>query len=248
MLKGHFHCAQLLELKEFPHHHHLIFLLLKNPRGTPEFFKMIDYLLGCNIYQLNYQYTNMGDTCLHLLCSLGEKDYYEHRKRESSLLRPNEYERMQEYLIKELLRNGADPEICTEKLQKPVNYCIDNENLIGIQLLLKEIPFDSPSLSKSSHFVYYLTNIACRGKKEVTFVLGKLSKVDDKVLRIELRKADCFGFEFIVFLIKNFTQTVHSNFRKNYIAFMDEIPQDQRETPAAKKACIQKAYEQYVEH
>ena len=39
VLKGHIRCAQLLEMKEdklisFPQHHHLIFLLLKNPRGT----------------------------------------------------------------------------------------------------------------------------------------------------------------------------------------------------------------------
>lgn len=39
VLKGHYYCAQLLEMKDgkavqFPQHHHLIYLLLKNPRGT----------------------------------------------------------------------------------------------------------------------------------------------------------------------------------------------------------------------
>lgn len=253
VLKGHFHCAQLLEMKgskviNFPHHHHLIFLLLKNPRGTPEFFKMIEYLLSSNIYQLNYQYTSMGDTCLHLLCSISEKDYYEQRTKESSYIRPNEYQEMQGILIKQLLAYGADSEIMTEKQHKPVNYCIENENSIGIQLLMKEIPFDIQPPTKNNHFVYYLTNIACRGKAEVFFVLDKLSQVDPKVLRLEFRKADCFGFEFIVFLMKNFTQTVHSNFRRNYVSFLNEHPEAERESEKVQEACIQKAFGEYVEH
>ena len=48
--------------------------------------------------------------------------------------------------------------------------------------------------TKNNHFVYYLTNIACRGKKEVLFVLEKLSQVDEKILKVEFRKNDCFGF------------------------------------------------------
>jgi hypothetical protein len=42
---------------------------------------MFKYILKANIYKLDYQYNNIGDTCLHLLCSLSEKDYFEQRTR-----------------------------------------------------------------------------------------------------------------------------------------------------------------------
>lgn len=48
---------------------------------------------------------------------------------------------MQKTLITLLLENGANANIVNEKNQKPVNLCIDNENCVGIQLLLEEIPF-----------------------------------------------------------------------------------------------------------
>jgi len=89
VLKGHFYCAQYLQthhskFTNFPQNHHLIFLLLKNPRGTKEFIAMIKYLLKLNIYTLDYQYNNIGDTCLHLVCSISEAEYYEQRSRETS--------------------------------------------------------------------------------------------------------------------------------------------------------------------
>lgn len=71
---------------------------------------------------------------------------------------------MQKTLITLLLENGANPNIVNEKNQKPVNLCIDNENSVGIQLLLEDIPFDIQPPTKNNHFVYYLTNIACKGK------------------------------------------------------------------------------------
>lgn len=40
---------------------------------------MIQYLLKLNIYGLNYKYNNIGDTCLHLICSISEKDYIDQR-------------------------------------------------------------------------------------------------------------------------------------------------------------------------
>lgn len=50
---------------------------------------MIKYLLNTNVYQLNYQYNDIGDTCLHLLCQMSEKYYYEYRKKESSVIGRN---------------------------------------------------------------------------------------------------------------------------------------------------------------
>lgn len=44
---------------------------------------------------------------------------------------------MQRILIKLLLSSGADESIQNERGQKPVNLCIDNENIVGIQLLLR---------------------------------------------------------------------------------------------------------------
>lgn len=125
---------------------------------------MIKYLLKSNLYKLDYQYNNIGDTCLHLVCSVGERDYYEQRRKESTEIGACEYGEMQGMLIRLLLENGADPGIANERGQKPVNLCIENENSVGIQLLLEEIPFDIQPQTKNNHFVYYLTNIACKGK------------------------------------------------------------------------------------
>lgn len=122
---------------------------------------------------------------------------------------------MQSSLIKLLLKNGANPEIKNNKGKTPVDLCIDNENLIGIQLLLNEINFEPQS--KNNHFIYYLTNLACRGKDEMKFVYDKLAQVDEKVLKVELKKNDWNGFKFLVYLIKKFTETVHTNFKKQYL-------------------------------
>lgn len=43
---------------------------------------------------------------------------------------------MQKVLINLLIKNGADSQILNEKGQKAVNLCIENENSVGIQLLL----------------------------------------------------------------------------------------------------------------
>lgn len=51
---------------------------------------------------------------------------------------------------------------------------------------------------------------------------------EEKVLRTELKKNDCLGFEFLVFLIKNFTQTVCRNFRKNYFSELEKYKQEEQ--------------------
>jgi hypothetical protein len=48
--------------------------------------------------------------------------------------------------------------------------------------------------TRNNNYVYYLTNIACLGWKEMEFVHNILLKTDDKVLRVELRKIDMNGF------------------------------------------------------
>lgn len=90
---------------------------------------------------------------------------------------------MQEVLIGLLLKNGANPNLLNQRGQKPVNLCIENQNSVGIQLLLEDIPFDMQPQTKNNHFVYYLTNIACKGKNQIKFVLDKLSSADQKILR-----------------------------------------------------------------
>ena len=155
---------------------------------------------------------------------------------------------MQSSLIKLLLNHGANPEIKNTKLKTPVDLCIDNENLIGIQLLLREINFQSQTQSKNNHFVYYLTNLACRGKDEMKFVYDKLTQVDEKLLKVELKRSDWNGFKFLVYLIKRFTETVHSNFKKKYIEMMQNEEGARRDQPEVQKNAINYAFENYVEH
>ena len=45
VLKGHFHCARMLENWGLHFSHHLPNRLTKNPRGTQEFYQMFEYLL-----------------------------------------------------------------------------------------------------------------------------------------------------------------------------------------------------------
>ena len=131
---------------------------------------------------------------------------------------------MQKVLINLLIKNGADSQILNEKGEKAVNLYIENENSAGIQLLLDQIPFDIQPQTKNNHFLYYLTNIACKGKNQAKFVFDKLSQADQKVLKGELKKNDCHGFEFLVFLMKIFTQTVHTNFKQNYADELEKYP------------------------
>lgn len=130
---------------------------------------------------------------------------------------------MQKDVITLLLAHGADPAIANQKEQKPVNLCIQNENYVGIQLLLQEVPFhnrlNGQQVNKKNHFVYYLVNLACRGKHQLGFVWRKLQEVDDRVLRVELNKPDLHGFQFLVFLVKKYTQSIHETFIKYYNIF-----------------------------
>ena len=114
-----------------------------------------------------------------------------------------------------LLRYGADPETENDRGDKPLKLCIENENLVGIQLLLRDIPFDMQP-GRISSYIYYLTKIACLGWKEMQFVLQKLQQTDERVLRVELRKVDANGFEFLIYLVKKFTESVHANFKAKY--------------------------------
>lgn len=45
----------------------------------------------------------------------------------------------------------------------------------------------------------------------------KLVATEERVLRVELKKIDINGFEFLIYLIKKFTETVHNNFRNLYV-------------------------------
>lgn len=68
------------------------------------------------------------------------------------------------------------------------------------------------------------------------------------MLRVELRKTDCHGFEFLVFLMKNYTQSVHANFRASYGGFLEGYPIEQRHLPEVRRACIMNAFQEYIEH
>lgn len=78
---------------------------------------------------------------------------------------------MQEKIIKMLLEHGANPELKNDRDEIPVNLCIENQNLVGIKLLMKSIPFNLQSETKTNNFIYYLTNLTCEGADETRFVL-----------------------------------------------------------------------------
>ena len=94
---------------------------------------------------------------------------------------------------------------------------------MGIQLLLTEIPFELHPPTRNNNYVYYLTNISCLGWKEMQFVYDKLVSTDEKLLRVELKKVDINGFELLIYLIKKFTETVHTNFRNSFVVYRDEL-------------------------
>jgi len=41
---------------------------------------------------------------------------------------------------------------------------------MGMQLLLREIPFDHQPATRNNNYVYYLTNIGCLGWREMEFI------------------------------------------------------------------------------
>ena len=77
-----------------------------------------------------------GYTCLHFICAISEQDYTLARATETSNSVSGEYKVMQHRLINLLLKYGADPNVENEKGEKPLKLCIENENIVGIRLLL----------------------------------------------------------------------------------------------------------------
>lgn len=107
-----------------------------------------------------------------------------------------------------LLEHGCDALINNDRGETAIALCIGNENMVGMRLLLKEIPFDLPP-TRNNHFVYYLANLACLGHEEMDFVLQKLRAADEKILRTELHKTDYRGLQLLISVVKSFTETVH---------------------------------------
>lgn len=85
VLKGHYECAKMMENWTLHFSHHLPNRLAKNPRATPEFLEMFEYLLETKKYDLNYKNpAACGYTCLHFICAMSEHEYYRLRKAEST--------------------------------------------------------------------------------------------------------------------------------------------------------------------
>lgn len=90
--------------------------------------------------------------------------------------------------------------------------CIENYNLIGVKILLPErIDFEIESSSGYS-IMHCLSNIACKGSEEMNFVQKKLKNASVNELRINLKKVDINGFDFLLYFVKNFIKTARSNF------------------------------------
>lgn len=85
VLKGHMMCAKMLENWDLHYIQHLPSMILKNPRGSKDFIEMCKYLVNSKRYDLNYR-CHGGNTCLHLVCLVGEEEYYRNRSQEISNL------------------------------------------------------------------------------------------------------------------------------------------------------------------
>ena len=84
--------------------------------------------------------------------------------------------------------------------------------------MLRDIPFELPHHS----YIYYLTKIGCLGHEQLSFIFDKLVQTDEKILRAELKKVDANGFQFLIYLIKKFTEAVHPNFQQNYNRYLKD--------------------------
>lgn len=112
---------------------------------------------------------------------------------------------------------------------------------------MNEIPFELLPPTRNNNYVYYLTNIACLGWKEMEWVYQKLMATEDRVLRVELKKIDINGFEFLIYLIKKFTETVHNNFRNLYVEERGRIGASVANEVAEKNAVLY-AFGEYLRH
>lgn len=71
VLKGHYQCAKLLENNDLSYRQHLLQRLFKSPRGHPHFMTIVRYVLETKLYDVNYRNPVNGNTCLHLIASIG---------------------------------------------------------------------------------------------------------------------------------------------------------------------------------
>jgi hypothetical protein len=60
--------------------------------------------------------------------------------------------------------------------------------------------------------MHCLSNIACKGNDEMNFVQKKFKNASVNELRINLKKVDINGFDFLLYFVKNFIKTAKANF------------------------------------
>ena len=112
------------------------------------------------------------------------------------------------------MNKGIDPLAENKKKETPLKMCIENYNLIGVKILLPErIDFELESSSGYS-IMHCLSNIACKGNEEMNFVQKKFKNASVNELRINLKKVDITGFDFLLYFVKNFIKTAKANFER----------------------------------
>lgn len=62
--------------------------------------------------------------------------------------------------------------------------------------------------------MHRLSNLACKGLEEMNFVEAKFKEATLNDLRINLKKVDQAGFDFLLYFVKNFTETIKNTFKK----------------------------------
>lgn len=73
------------------------------------------------------------------------------------------------------------------------------------------------------------------------FVYEKLSLTEEKVLRAELKKVDANGFQFLIYLVKKFTECAHSNLKNAYWKAKEEEGKSDKEA-------VLEAFAEYLKH
>ena len=62
--------------------------------------------------------------------------------------------------------------------------------------------------------MHRLSNLACKGIEEMEFVEKKLRESAVNDLRINLKNFDQSGFDFLLYFVKNFTDTIKLTYKR----------------------------------
>ncbi len=114
--------------------------------GLPDYLSLVKYLFERGEKQTYAVDATQGNTYMHLLCQLSEDEYVKSRTLISA--KPpqelqEEFTYIQSHLLAFFKNKGLNGLQENKKKESPLKLCVENGNLIGIQILLpKKINFN----------------------------------------------------------------------------------------------------------